>query len=119
MGLREHVSQLIVRYGGVRAAARALQLDPAYLIRMRDGVKQHPSRRVQRKLGLTLPAYGWLHETVEQHLLPALQLVYRKHVLDDDRIGWQELGDVVMHAICEAIGDEAFQWWLAHQKEAP
>lgn len=115
--LRDRVKKLIVQHGGLRAAARALQIDPAYLLRLRDGVKQHPGRGIQQKLGLTVPTAEWLQQTIDAHLLPALQLVYRKHVLNDDSVGWNELSDAVMHALCEAMGDEAFCLWLARQQE--
>ena len=117
MTLRERVRALIVQHGGVRAAARALQIDPAYLVRLRDGVKQHPGREIQQKLGLTVPSPEWLQQTIDAHLLPTLQLVYRKHVLNDDRIGWIELSDAVMHALCEAMGDDGFVQWLQRQRE--
>lgn len=44
--------RLIEIHGGVRAAARAKQLDPAYLVRLRDGAKTNPTGAVLEKLGL-------------------------------------------------------------------
>jgi len=57
-------------------------------------------------------------------LLNACKLAYRKHWLDDDSIGWDELGDILCDAICNSIGDDAFQQWLEDlrdkgQKEPP
>jgi hypothetical protein len=46
-------------------------------------------------------------------LIVACQMAYRKHVLDDDRIGWNELGDRLQTVLCESLGDPAFQAWLA------
>jgi len=46
-------------------------------------------------------------------ILSALQLAYRKHHLDDDNVGWEELSDALCHALCEAMGDEGFQRWSA------
>ncbi len=46
------VSERIKRYGGVRAAARVLAVDPAYLSRLRDGKKRDPGPRLLKKLGL-------------------------------------------------------------------
>jgi hypothetical protein len=43
----------------------------------------------------------------------ACQMAYRKHVLDDDSIGWDELGDRLQTVLSESLGDEAFQAWLA------
>lgn len=47
-----------------------------------------------------------------RHLLPVLQQVYRKHVLGDDGIGWQEVSDALHTALTEAMGDHGFQAWL-------
>ncbi len=46
------------------------------------------------------------------NLLDACKMAYRKHVLDDDTIGWDELNDCLLDAICNEIGDEGFQQWL-------
>lgn len=46
------------------------------------------------------------------HLLEACKLAYRKHVLNDDSVGWGELGDWLLDAICDAIGDDGYQKWL-------
>lgn len=45
-------------------------------------------------------------------MLDALKFAYRKHHLDDESIGWDELSDVLLDALCEAIGDRAFQAWI-------
>lgn len=42
----------IDQHGGVRKAARALRMTPAYLSRLRSGNKQNPSDKILRKLGL-------------------------------------------------------------------
>ena len=44
-------------------------------------------------------------------LLNACKLAYRKHVLNDDSIGWEELGDRLLDAICNEIGDDEFCKW--------
>lgn len=44
--------------------------------------------------------------------LKALKLAYRKHHLNDDRIGWDELSGVMRDALCEAMGDGDFCQWL-------
>ena len=41
-----------------------------------------------------------------------LKMAYRKHVLGDDAIGWDELGDTLKDALCEIMGDEAFVAWI-------
>jgi hypothetical protein len=53
-----------------------------------------------------------------RHLLPVLQLTYRKHALNDDSIGWDELTETMLTALTEAMGDQAFQAWLQHRTEA-
>jgi hypothetical protein len=55
---------------------------------------------------------------VKNALIIACQMAYRKHVLDDDAIGWDELSDRLQTVLCESLGDEAFQAWLAAGKEA-
>lgn len=44
-------------------------------------------------------------------LLTACQMAYRKHHLDDDSIGWDELSDMLFNVLCEVMGDEEFQEW--------
>lgn len=45
-------------------------------------------------------------------LLDAVKMAYRKHHLEDRSIGWEELGNHLMSALCEAMGDQEFQKWL-------
>jgi hypothetical protein len=46
------VRELEKQYGGLRAAARALKCDAAYLLRLRNGAKHNPSDATLHKLGL-------------------------------------------------------------------
>jgi hypothetical protein len=48
----------------------------------------------------------------EQELLEAVKLAYRKHHIGDDRIGWDELSEVLLCAICNTIGDEEYNKWI-------
>ncbi len=48
-------------------------------------------------------------------LLDAAQLAYRKHHLGDENVGWDELGNELQAALCEAMGDKGFQAWLKEQ----
>lgn len=48
----------------------------------------------------------------EMNLLDACKLAYRKHVLDDDSIGWDELGNCLLDALCNELGDDDYQEWL-------
>lgn len=50
LGVR--IRELEVQHGGLRAAARVLDCDAAYLLRLRDGEKCNPSTKILRKLGL-------------------------------------------------------------------
>jgi len=45
-------------------------------------------------------------------LLDAVKMAYRKHHLDDPSVGWDELSDVLMIALCNEMGDKGFQSWL-------
>ena len=48
---------LIAKHGSVRAAARALNMDHAYLYRLKMGEKLNPSKEILRKLGLRKVIY--------------------------------------------------------------
>jgi len=50
--LEARIRELETQYGGLRAAARALGCDAAYLLRLRDGKKCNPSEAKLQKLGL-------------------------------------------------------------------
>jgi hypothetical protein len=46
-----------------------------------------------------------------------LKLAYRKHWLDDDSIGWEELGDKLMNALAELMGDKEYVKWMGGEKD--
>lgn len=46
------IGQLIHRHGSLRAAARVMEISPAYLSRLFSGEKKDPSDAILRKLGL-------------------------------------------------------------------
>ena len=48
-------------------------------------------------------------------LLDAVKMAYRKHHLDDPSIGWDELSDYCMMALCNEMGDKEFRHWVAQQ----
>ncbi|MGD9161130.1 MAG: hypothetical protein PVG39_22120 [Desulfobacteraceae bacterium] len=50
------------------------------------------------------------------HLLEACKKAYRKHWLGDETIGWNELGTVLMDALCNEMGDDEFCKWLDFEK---
>ena len=45
-------------------------------------------------------------------LLVAVQKAYRKHHMGDQNIGWEELSEVLLDALCEVMTDKGFQSWL-------
>lgn len=49
------------------------------------------------------------------NLLTACKMAYRKHHLDDDSIGWDELGEVLCSALWNAMGAEEFEEWAKLQ----
>jgi len=50
--LQQRISDAIERHGSLRAAARVLQVDHAYLKRLLDGTRDNPSPDLMRKLGV-------------------------------------------------------------------
>lgn len=50
--LQARIDALAETHGGLRAAARVLEVDAAYLSRLRSGAKNNPSPRLLRKLKL-------------------------------------------------------------------
>ena len=49
-------------------------------------------------------------------LLRAVKLAYRKHALNDDSIGWNELTDTLHNALCNAIGADGYLEWMREIK---
>lgn len=52
MKLRTAVKRLIERHGGVKPAAQALGVVESYLLHMRDGRRDSPSRDLLKRMGL-------------------------------------------------------------------
>jgi hypothetical protein len=52
--LQQRVLELTGRYQGLRAAARALDIDPGYLHRLKAGEKINPGQEILDKLGLKI-----------------------------------------------------------------
>lgn len=52
---------------------------------------------------------------LKDRLVLAVQAAYRKHVLGDPVIGWEELEDLLADTLCETMGDEQFQEWIREQ----
>ena len=55
--IEQQAKAAIADFGGVRAAARILEIDPGYLSRLASGKKSNPSVKVLDKLGLAEPIY--------------------------------------------------------------
>lgn len=51
-------------------------------------------------------------------LLAVAKLAYRKHHLDDQNVGWDELSDRLCDALCNVMGDARFQAWLQENSSA-
>lgn len=61
MTLQRVVEMLVEKHGGLRAAARATGIDPAYLLRLRAGDKTNPSFETLSKLGVRQMCwYEWV-----------------------------------------------------------
>lgn len=50
--LQRRVNELVRQHGGLRPAARAVQIDSAYLYRLQTGEKVSPGDFILRRLGL-------------------------------------------------------------------
>jgi hypothetical protein len=50
--LQKHVERLIKEHKSVRKAGKALEIDPAYLWRMKAGIVVSPTDETLKKLGL-------------------------------------------------------------------
>jgi len=47
-----------------------------------------------------------------QILLDAVKNAYRKHHLGQAEIGWDELSEILMNALCNVMGEDKFCKWL-------
>lgn len=54
-----------------------------------------------------------LDEIRNRLVLETLKRCYRKHHLNDDSIGWDQLADEMCNTLSEAMGDREFQQWVA------
>ncbi len=50
--LESRIEELIVHHGGLRAAARVLNINPGYLSRLKNNRKCSPSASLLRRMGL-------------------------------------------------------------------
>ena len=56
------IETLMKRHGGLRAAARAIQMDPSYLSRLRAGKQRRPGPQTLKKLGLRVALHKGNHQ---------------------------------------------------------
>ena len=54
-------------------------------------------------------------EEDRNRLVEVVKLFYRKHVLNDESIGWDELGNNLFNELAESLGDKEFVLWLNTQ----
>lgn len=45
-------------------------------------------------------------------LLRAVEMTYRKLMLDDESIGYSELEDILCDALCNSVGAETYVAWI-------
>lgn len=67
MTLADRVEELVAQHGSLRAAGRAVQIDPGYLSRLRSGEKVRPEKAILRRMGLRrLVTYERLTDSVTE-----------------------------------------------------
>jgi hypothetical protein len=49
--------------------------------------------------------------SLNDQLLEAVKAAYLKHHLGSDTIGWDELSNILLNALCAALGDKGYQDW--------
>lgn len=77
-GLRRRIQVLAKHHGSLRAAARVLEIDHAYLSRLQDGLKLEPSDSILRKLGLKRVVIYVPRNTPEDGKIDARWYIERK-----------------------------------------
>jgi hypothetical protein len=45
-------------------------------------------------------------------LLRAVEMTYRKMLLDDESIGYSELKDILCDALCNSVGADTYSAWV-------
>lgn len=55
----------------------------------------------------------------KQELENAVKCAYRKHWLNDDSIGWDELGSILHSKLCNSMGDQQFIEWASAIAKPP
>lgn len=53
----------------------------------------------------------------EAELVEAVKATYRKHHLNDESIGWEELSTILLNTLCNVLGDVGYQEWMVTTKK--
>lgn len=56
--------------------------------------------------------YDFIAKCGDPLSLRVLKLAYRKHVCDDQSIGWDELSSELGNALAQIMGDDKFHLWV-------
>ena len=51
------------------------------------------------------------------NLLDAVKLAYRKHHMNDETLGWDELSTVMLDALCNELGADGYWEWLQEARK--
>jgi len=61
-----------------------------------------------------MTACAWPNlENFIMKMIDALKMAYRKYCLNDESIGWDELSDCLLAALCNELGDDEYQKWIS------
>ena len=52
------------------------------------------------------------NNSTPRDLLEICKIAYRKHNLNDDSVGWEELSDILYNILVNIMGDDNFSNWL-------
>lgn len=65
--------------------------------------------KTQRDINNNYWQSQWEEErNLKEQLLVCLKLAYRKHHMDDQSIGWEELSNSMRDTLCNVMGDAEF-----------
>jgi len=114
MTLPERIDELVKQHGSVRAAARVVRIDHAYLYRLYVGAKKEPSVAVLKRLGLRrVVTYARAQiKNDPANYLTRSKLVQQKfkrckYVLRQDKTPNREMNALARDADREMLGDDA------------
>jgi len=53
-------------------------------------------------------------KTQNESLLKAVKLAYRKYCMSNESIGWIEVYNALVDALCTALGDDGYEYWKSN-----